>query len=460
MKGNKTIRLLLINALNPRIEVENRYPGLGLAYIAASVRKKLPEVSFEFRIADRDIPRVCEEFRPDLVGISSVSQNFDIAKRYSDYFASKDIPVVLGGFHITALPGSLPSSANAACLGEGESSFVDIIKLYLADSLTPENLFQVPGVAFWKDGMVQCSAERPQISELDELPMPARDLLTIRRHAYMFTSRGCPFRCTFCASCRFWKTLRFFSAEYVVDEIEFLSEHYGVNMISLFDDLFVADKPRLERIARLLEKRGLAGKIKYTCSCRVNIVNEETVRLLSRIGVVSVGIGLESGDRETLRFLKGENVDLADNYSAIELLKKREIFVNASFIIGSPLETKEQIMRTYEFIRKSKLDLFDIYLLTPLPGTPIWEYAKARGLVRDDMPDWSRLSVNAYSEPDKAIILSEVLKKEDIIGLYKKFLYLRFFRNLSRVYRHPMRRDLPRMAINLIKEHINRFHLQ
>lgn len=452
----KPVRILLINAINPYIEVERRYPGLGLAYIASSMRKNLPDVKIDFCIADKDIYSVAKKFCPDLVGISSVSQNFNIAKQYAEYFSVENIPVIMGGIHITALPEQLPVTALAACLGEGELSFVDIMKLYLEENITPDTLSNVLGIAFWNKGVVQITGERPQISELDALPMPARDLLSIRKHTYMFTSRGCPFRCTFCSSSRFWRSLRFFSAEYVVDEIEFLIRKYKVNLISFFDDLFAADKSRVEKIVRLLEQRNILGKVKFTCSCRVSIIDEELAKMFSRMGVVSVGIGLESGDEETLRYLKRDNIGIAQNYSAIDILKKYRIFVNGSFIIGSPRETREQIMCTYNFIRGTKLDLFDIYFLTPYPGTPVWEYAKGRGLVSDNMPDWSRLSVNIYHSPDKAIVLSEVIKGEELTALYKKFIRLRFWRNISKITNHPLRKDLPWMALNLLREYVRK----
>jgi len=452
------LKILLINAINPRVEVECRYPGLGLGYLAASARKYLPNARIEFRIADRNVPKITHEFRPSLVGISAVSQNYTIAKNYADFFSQLKIPIIMGGIHITALPDCLPETASVACLGEGETTFVRLLKAYLENQFNSHGLEKIPGIAYWDKGIIQHCESNPQTIDPDMLPLPARDLLAIHPHTYMFTSRGCPYRCTFCASSRFWNTLRFFSAEYVADEIELLSRDYQVTMISFFDDLFAANKPRLEEIIRILEKRRLLKKIKFTCSCRANTVNPELVKLLSQMGVVSVGIGMESADEETLRYLKGNNVCISDNESAITLLKKSNIAVNGSFIIGSPHETSEQIMRTYHFIKHSKLDLFDIYLLTPYPGTPVWDYALKRGLVYNDMPDWSCLDVNIYRNPEKAVILSEVLDKQDILKYYRKFRFLRLGRNLIKVLNHPMRQDIPKMAIALLKEKLSGFY--
>ncbi|MGA2191991.1 MAG: radical SAM protein, partial [Nitrospirota bacterium] len=293
------MRILLVNALNSEVEVESRYPSLGMGYLVSSVRKALPGEKLEFLIKDKDVHAAAARFKPHLAGISSVSQNFGIAREYAQYFVSKGIPVLIGGVHISALPECLPEGVTAACLGESEDTFVEFIKAMLG-GFTPQALAGIPGIAYREDGALKFTEPRPQRTDLDSIPMPARDLLDIRPHTYMFTSRGCPFRCSFCSSSRFWDKLRFFSADYVVDEIELLVRDYGVSMISFFDDLFVANFQRLEEIAVLLEKRNLIGKTRLTCSCRANVVKPELARLLKRIGVVSVGMGLESGDEETL----------------------------------------------------------------------------------------------------------------------------------------------------------------
>jgi radical SAM superfamily enzyme YgiQ (UPF0313 family) len=226
-------------------------------------------------------------------------------------------------------------------------------------------------------------------------------------------------------------------------------------MISFFDDLFIANVPRLEKIIELLEQKGLIGKISFTCSCRANLVNDHIASLLAKLGIVSISMGLESGNDDVLGYLKGGNVSVANALNAIDILKEKGISVNASFIIGSPNESKEQIKDTYNFIKKSNLDLFDVYILTPLPGTPVWDYAIKNKLIGTDFDEWERLDVNAYHNSHCGLLsLSDTLSNEELIALYKKFRRLRFARNLSKVIRHPMRADVFKIGIGIIKENL------
>ena len=157
------IRILLVNAINPTVEVEGRYPNLGLGHLAASVQKHLPHEKITFLIVDHNIRETLKNFRPHLVGISSVSQNYNIALQYADFFTQQNIPVIFGGIHITALPQTLPKTAVAGCLGEAELTFVDLVKLFLHEALIPERLKELPGIIFWKgDTLVKTEPQPPR----------------------------------------------------------------------------------------------------------------------------------------------------------------------------------------------------------------------------------------------------------------------------------------------------------
>ena len=448
-------KILLINAINPNIEVEQRQPSLGLGYLASSLRRSFGKEKFDFRVIDRNIEEEIREFRPLIVLISSVTQNFDIAIRYAGFVKQQKIPVIIGGIHISVLPSNLNENFDIGVIGEGEAVIVDLFELFLKkNKFVNKDLGSIKGILFRDGDSIHFTGARALINDLDSIQLPARDLLKIERHTYMFSSRGCPYKCIFCASTRFWDKVRLFSPEYVSQEIRELAERYKVSVISLYDDLFIADKKRLEKIVGLLGREKFIRKVSFTCNCRANLVTDEVVGLLKNMNVRSINLGLESGCEKTLRYLKG-NVSVEQNYQAIKIIKRHGIACQGSFIIGSPFESEKDIAQTYDFIKKSPLNLIDVNVLTPFPGTPVWDYANSRGLVSENM-DWSKLNVNFSSNIKDAIILSEVLNKKDIVKLFKKIMRLRFIKNILGVLNHPYRRDVPKMALKLLRDQIHK----
>jgi anaerobic magnesium-protoporphyrin IX monomethyl ester cyclase len=437
------IKVLLINAINPEVEIETRYPNLGLGYLVSALRNHFGKEAFDFKIIDRDVKNAIFAFRPSIICITSVSQNYNIAKRYADLAKEYNTPVIMGGVHISMLPESLTESMDIGCVGEGEETIVELLSILLNKGGFPkDNLSSVRGIVYKDGGNLKITSPRGQAGDLDKIAMPARDLYSINSHTYMFSSRGCLYDCIFCASAEFWQKARFFSAEYVVSEIEELVQRYNVKLISFFDDLFIGNLARLRKIAEILEGKDFLKKLRFTCSARANLVNDEVAKLLKRMRVASVGMGLESGSDKTLNYLKGGNISVADNSRAIAILNKYGIAANASFVIGSPQETKEEILKTYFFIKNNPLSLFDAYILTPYPGTHIWNWAKDKGIVSDDM-DWARLNVNFNSNSKDSPILSQLLSRKELIQIYRKFRYLRLYKNIKNIWFTPQLFDLP-----------------
>lgn len=433
------MKFLIINCLNfeegMRLS-EDSAEQLGILYIASSVRERFPDVEVKVNYGVNEA--LLEEYRPDIVGLSSVSQNFHIAQRYAKLCKERGIPVIIGGVHMSTLPHTLTEEMDVGVVNEGEDTIVELFDIFIKEKgFPPEKLKKIEGIVYHDGDELKTTQIRARLKELDRLPMPARDLYEHPRRG-IFTSRGCPYDCTFCFSKPFWgKTSRYFSAEYVIKEMKDIYQRYNVSQISIYDDLFIANKPRFRKIVEYIREAGLHKKVSFNCNVRPNIVNDEIAALLKSMNITHVFLGIESGNDRVLKYLKKDACSVEQNQRAIEILKKHGIITYGGFIIGSPDETREEIMDTYRFIQRSGIDGFSPLMLTPLPGTPIWDNAKERGLVSDFM-DWSILREEFGEVEERHILMSETLTRDELKGLHKKFRMLQKRKAIYFALKHPL----------------------
>lgn len=410
------MKLLLVDAIGDS-ELHTALPHLGLAYIAAYLRERM---TIEIKIVSKEVVETVHEFKPDVVGISSVSENYNIAKKYVSVCKSLGITTIIGGHHITALPDTL--CADLGVLGEGEQTAYEVIECIQKYGFALEKLKHIKGVAYFEDGKVKITERREPIEPMDKLPFPARDLLPIQKNGWvhLFTSRSCCYKCIFCASSAFWGKLRFFSAEYVMKELKFIIETYNPSFVTFSDDLFIADRQRFEKIVNMICEEGIHKKVKFILKCRANLLNDEVMKLLRKMSVIEIGAGIESGCQTTLSYLK-DSVTVEQNAEAIRLTKKYKILFSPTFIIGAPYETKADALETLEFIKRTKPDQFNFFQLIPLPSTVIWEYALKRGLVSNDMEDWSKLNLDPNVDKRKRIFMAEKMTIEEFEEVHALF---------------------------------------
>ena len=448
------IKVLCVNIVDPISEVENRYPPLWPAYLAANADRVLGEGRVDFQVMTTGLEEEIDSYKPDMVALGSVSQNFGLAKQQARVGKERGLPVVIGGPHISLLPECLTRDMDVGVVGEGEQTFTELLKVFLEQRrFTPDALREISGIAYHEDGQVKVTSRRELIPNLDDVPHPKRSLIGYGRDPYIIGSRGCPYKCTYCASSRFWKTYRVASADYAVEEVAELAEH-GARLIRFNDDLFMSSRSRVEKIIADLQNRGLLGKIAFSCSLRANLVTKELAALLKRMNVASVTMGLESGCNRVLASLKG-GVTVEQNEAAVNFLKDAGIQCNAFFVIGAPDETEDEIMQTYRFIKRSRLDFVNVYVLVPLPGTPIWDFATEKGLVSADM-DWTLLNMNFEFNADRLVIVSQNLTRDEIKRLYGKFRRQRLYRILKALPRSPWLRDVPRVVVGDLLERMRR----
>lgn len=431
-------RVLFIDAGDCARKMHYRYWPLWPGYLASYIDKDIGEGRFDFRYMRRNLHNLHNEiqfYKPDVVAISSVSGYYTYAMQCARIAKEQKVPVVVGGIHISSMPHTLTDDMDVACIGEGGETFLKLLVHLLEHGrFRLERLEGVRGIVYRKDGILVQTPLRPNLKTLDGMPHPKRSLTGYHRSDTMLTSMGCSFKCIFCSATRYWPKVIYASADYVMEEIAELIGN-GVKIIRFYDDLFTINKERLKSIAEMTINNGFHKKAKFVCYVRASTLSPEVVRLLKAMNVVAAYMGLESGCDRTLKYLKGGG-SAEENLNAIIMLKEAGIQANASFIIGALDETREEIMETYEFIRMSPLDAVSVSPLVAFPGTPVWNDAKERGLVSDDM-DWRKLH---------GVILSRRLSAEEIQTLMQKFGRLCFKKRLRALPNSPWLTELPKVA--------------
>lgn len=405
---------------------QNSMPPLGLGYLSSFVKKHCWYCETAFF---RDVAQMIE-WRPDIVGISSATENFNdavnTARRLKDEL---DIPVWIGGSHITILPHTLPECFDVGIIGEGEETAVELVKLYYDHKPAREDYSRIRGIAFHDGNKVFVGEKRELISDMDQLPFPDRECLgrewalPFEEESHLITSRGCPYDCVFCSAPRQWKGVRYFSPEYVCREVEFLREKYDPREIFFFDDLFIGNVPRFRETCRIFAERKLHEGVIFRTYGRSNIINGEIADLFAEYNFRYIDFGFESNSQPVLDYLNKKGVTPESNQRSIDLLYERGISIGGNFIIGSPYETLEQMQETRSFVERNreKLDRVSMGPLQPIPGTRIWDYAKERGIVSEDM-DWSRFIIDCDNlDLDENFYLCEKAPRDEFMKFYEGF---------------------------------------
>lgn len=418
------------------------------------------------KIGWRSLRKILQREKPDVIGVTTSETMFAHEALRACKLAKKTDPApvtVLGGHHFSATPKETLKNKNVdfIVIGEGEYTFLELVQEL---EKPRQNFKKVKGIAYRKNKKTVLTPPRPLIQDLDELPVPAYDLMPMDKYGKSpilwspggttaYHSRGCPGNCDFCACwvhmadrkiknkkvvCRpRWRTK---SVERFVQEVELLRKKYNKKFLVFTDDTWNVDPKWSEDFADEMKERNL--NVSWYAFMRADfLIRDEKRGILKKIvdsGLSHVCIGVERASNRDLKLLhKSYSTDTVKKAFHLLADKYPSVFRQGTFIVGFRNETKKSIQKMLDYARELKLDYPGFHPITPVPGTKTYEEAKTNG--------W--LEIEDYSKYDwvTPIMSSERMSRKEIEDMINKIYweYLTFGKILKGIFSsHSHRRNL------------------
>lgn len=426
-----------ITLVYPRVNCPSGDPPLGLGYLASNTpspfRENVSLIDGTFLKSVDRVNGLLEAAAPDIAGIYfdtlSYRRGIEIARKARELGAF----VIAGGPHATVLPDTLTDHVDAIVMGEGESTFEEIVQGH-----DPRNLNGVKGVWFKKGSAIVKNETREPIADLDSLNFPARYLFDMEK--YMATwhyldilgpnirgttvvaSRGCPFKCTYCQPTLvkiFGNKLRMRSPTNIVAEIAALKGEFGVEGIFFHDDTFTAHRRWLTEMCDRLIEDNL--DILWACNTRADVKDVETFKKMYNAGLRYLHVGAESGSQRILDEVYCKGIKLEDIRETIYAAKKAGIRSGCFFMLGAPTETREELNRTIRFASSLDIDEATFNITTPLPGTYLYDMVRELNYkISDDYSDFNYYSRRAFDDPNLPTGTLKHYQRKALFSFYLK----------------------------------------
>lgn len=366
-------------------------------------------MDLRFKYSDSELKNELQEHKPDLIGLSLMSlqfMNHYRTIRKIREFVGDTAVILVGGPHVSALQDNVLKACpeiDLAITGEGEPALMELCR--------GEDLSQIAGLLYRKNGEVCFTGERSRIIDLDSIPFPTYNHFELNRYVYdevpIVSSRGCPFTCTFCSIERSigrkWIPR---SADNVVDEIEFWYE-LGKRRFAIVDDCFTTKKSRIFEFADRIEKRGLKGlHFRSPNGLRADCCDKDMLDRMKSIGWEYIAFGVESAN-ETVRRLMRKHLKIEAVCDMTEYACRIGLDVVLFFIVGCPGEDWAALEESVNLAQKYPIFDAKFFNAIPFPGSDLYEYVKNNNLfIRDsenylnDANAWDSQPVFVTAEMD------------------------------------------------------------
>ncbi len=365
------------------------YECIGPMYISAVIKKSGHSCDVFIENEDRDLIKAIKDSKPDVIGFSTMTglHNWALstAKKVKDKY---EVPVIFGGPHPTFYPDLINQpQVDIVCRGEGEYAMLDLMNSIQEreDYTTVKNLWTK------KESHIIKNELRHYIEPLDILPFPDRSIydkykvLKESPQREFFTSRGCPFKCSFClndvANTLYkgkGKIVRRFGVDRVIDELVMLRDTYDTKYFVMGDDTFVINKEWVYEFAKKYKER---VAIPFTCGIRVDIVDEELIKMLKYADCRIVSFGIESGNDDIRNNILNKGISKKQIIETSQLLKKHGIKLFTFNMVNNPGEDLEKALETVDLNVKIQADYPWCSLVQPYEGSRIRKYAYDIGAI-------------------------------------------------------------------------------
>jgi anaerobic magnesium-protoporphyrin IX monomethyl ester cyclase len=411
---------------------ETRYPTgqlpLGIAYLAGALRSQqgVDVECLDTSLVDRPFRHLADTIRSrryELIGFSVTTPQLGTARRMAR-LAKTIAPgcqIVLGGAHPSVMPRETLHWpwVDTVVIGEGEETLVELVQ-------RGGDPAGVAGLWYRDDHRIVENPRRPYVSDLDRLPLPARELFPMQtyvrnwysldtvspglRGTSLVGSRGCPYRCSFCQptiSTLFGRAVRKRSPGSIIAELEMLIATYRIEAFMFEDSTFVLDAAWVRDICQALIEADLG--LVWGCNVRADLLDHDLLAMMHRAGLRKVNLGIESASERVLSDIYQKGITLRQVDQVVTWARELRIRVQGYFILGAPTETKDEMLRTVRYARELDIDdaVFDI--ATPFPHTVLYEMSRQQ--IRSDLADFDCFHRCVYGDrPEASARFIETLK--------------------------------------------------
>lgn len=461
-------RLSLFGKLAPGLS--GFAPPLDIGLLAAFLR----ENGFEVRVIDADAEFLApietaekiKAYNPVLTGIFAHTIRMEYAGLTIKELRkiAPDLKILMGGRHPSSLPEKtlLEDQPDFVCQGEAFYPLIELLKQLKISNNRDDN-YKIRGIWYKNNGKVISNKPAELLKNLDELPIIAWDLLPMDRYkahnwhcfkdlrhrqpyAIIYTSIGCPFKCSYCCVNATYggSGIRYRSPEKVIQEIDYLVKNYKVKNIRIADDIFTFKLERVIKICDLIIERGY--DLNIWCYARVDTVTEQMLKKMKLAGIKWIAYGIEAG-HERVRDGVFKRLGFEKIRKGIEMTKEAGIYIIANFIFGLPDDDMETMQATLDMAKEFNFEYVNFYTAMAWPGSKLYEDAVKNGIrLPSGWSGYAQLSEDALPLPTKYLTAEEVLRFRDMA-------FIKYFSDTR--YLDMIEKKFGKEAVENIKDMLN-----